>query len=319
MVLDFERSIAEIEEKILLLKKKEDHDSMAGNMLEALEASLKNEIDKVYNNLDPWKITQIARHFDRPTFLDYVKLIFTDFVELHGDRSFFDDKALVCGMAKLDGEKVFILGHQKGRDMNEAKMRNFGMPRPEGYRKALRIMEMASKFNRPILTFIDTPGAYPGLDAEERGQGEAIARNLREMAKLQVPVIATVIGEGGSGGALGISVANKILMLKYAIYSVISPEGCASILYRDSSKASEAAKALRLTADNLVQYGICDGIIEEPKGGAHRFMKETAQNMKAFLIDALKELNKVSRSKISDKRIDKFLNIGVYSEKALKY
>ncbi|PKL14930.1 MAG: acetyl-CoA carboxylase carboxyl transferase subunit alpha [Spirochaetae bacterium HGW-Spirochaetae-6] len=319
MVLDFERSIAEIEEKILLLKKKEDHDSMSGNMLEALEASLKNEIDKVYNNLDPWKITQIARHFDRPTFLDYVKLIFTDFVELHGDRSFFDDKALVGGMAKLDGEKVFILGHQKGRDMNEAKMRNFGMPRPEGYRKALRIMEMASKFNRPILTFIDTPGAYPGLDAEERGQGEAIARNLREMAKLQVPVIATVIGEGGSGGALGISVANKILMLKYAIYSVISPEGCASILYRDSTKASEAAKALRLTADNLVQYGICDGIIEEPKGGAHRFMKETAQNMKAFLIDALKELNKVSRSKISDKRIDKFLNIGVYSEKALKY
>lgn len=313
MVLDFEKSIVEIEEKLSKINAAENPDDF-----NKVQSKLKSEIEKVYSNLDAWQITQISRHLQRPTFLDYVSMIFTDFIELHGDRNVGDDPAIITGMARLEEEKVFVIGQQKGKTMEEAKKRNFGMPNPEGYKKALRVMKLADKFNRPILTFIDTPGAYPGIEAEERGQGEAIARNLKEMAKLKVPVIATVIGEGGSGGALGIGVANTVLMLKYSIYSVISPEGCASILWRDSAKAPDAAKTLKLTAEDLLKLGIIDGIIEEPMGGAHRYPDVTAKKMKEKLLEVLKELKKMSANKLMDRRIDKFLSIGVYGEKPLK-
>ncbi len=319
MALDFETSIDEIEQKIDLLANTNNGGNMDTKLLSALQDNLQNEVEKVYSDLNPWQTVQVARHLSRPRFMDYIKMIFTDFIEIHGDRGFRDDLALVTGMAKLGGEKVFVIGQQKGTGMEEARKRNFGMARPEGYRKALRVMKLANKFNRPILTFIDTPGAYPGLDAEERGQGEAIAMNLREMAKLQVPVIATVIGEGGSGGALGIGVANSILMLNYSIYSVISPEGCASILWRDSAMAPDAAKALNLTAGDLKRLGIVDDIIDEPYGGAHRYPEITAENVKERLIKELKDLKKLSKTKVMDKRMEKFLKIGEFSEKPLNY
>lgn len=320
MVLDFEKNIIEIENRLKDLEKELEHEGkqLDPKFISGMENKLQSEISKVYSSLDAWQISQISRHLDRPTFLDYVKMIFTDFVELHGDRNIGDDVALITGMAKIDGEKIFIIGQQKGKTMEESRKHNFGMPNPEGYRKALRIMELADKFSRPVLTFIDTPGAFPGLEAEERGQGEAIAKNLKEMAKLRVPVIATVIGEGGSGGALGIGVANHVYMLKYSIYSVISPEGCASILWRDGAKASEAAKALKLTSDDLLNLGIIDGIIEEPKGGAHRFPELTAQKLKEKLTEGLKELKRMSKNKIAERRIEKFLKMGMYSEKPLK-
>ncbi|HCL55444.1 MAG TPA: acetyl-CoA carboxylase carboxyl transferase subunit alpha [Spirochaetia bacterium] len=317
MVLEFEKGIHEIEEKIKALKEKDKFPDF-DKQLELLESKYHAEIEKVYSELNPWKITQIARHLDRPTFLDYINMIGTDFVEIHGDRNIGDDQAMITGMMKIDEEKFFIIGQQKGKTMEEAKKRNFGMPNPEGYKKALRVMKMADKFNRPILTFINTQGAFPGIEAEERGQGEAIARNLREMAKLRVPVVATVIGEGGSGGALGIGVANMVFMLKYSVYSVISPEGCASILWRDSTKASEAAKALKITADDLLKLGLIDGIIDEPLGAAHRYPEQTAQNLKNKLLETTKELARMSRNKLMDRRIDKFLNMGKFSEKPLK-
>lgn len=313
MVLDFEKSIVELEKKIEKELQKSDKNVPSG-----IEGKLKAEIEKIYSNLNAWQIAQIARHAKRPTFFDYLNLIFTDFVEIHGDRSFGDDMALITGMAKIDEEKVFVVGQQRPKNMDEGKKRNFGMPNPEGYRKAMRVMELAEKFSRPILTFIDTPGAFPGIEAEERGQGEAIAYNLKQMSKLRTPVIATVIGEGGSGGALGIGVANLVYMLQYSIYSVISPEGCASILWRDSSKASDAAKALKLTADDLLKLEIINGIIEEPKGGAHRYPELTAKIVKQKLLEGLKELKKMSRNKIAEKRIEKFLKMGIFSEKCVK-
>ena len=311
MVLDFEAKIVELEEKIIELKKEyeKNNKEIDYKLIDSLNSRLRNEIEKVYSKLDPWQITLIARHPNRPKFLDYVNMIFSDFIEIHGDRNIGDDVAIITGFATIEDEKVFIIGQQKGKTLEETRKYRFGMPNPEGYRKALRIMKMAERFNRPILTFIDTPGAFPGIEAEERGQGEAIARNLREMANLKTPVIATVIGEGGSGGALGIGVANLVYMLRYSIYSVISPEGCASILFRDSTKASEAAKSLKLTAKDLLDLGIIDGIIDEP-GGAHRYPREVAQNLKNKLLESIHMLKKLSKEKIREKRIDKFLKIG---------
>ena len=311
MVLDFEAKIVELEEKIIELKKEyeKNNKEIDYKLIDSLNSRLRNEIEKVYSKLDPWQITLVARHPNRPKFLDYVNMIFSDFIEIHGDRNIGDDVAIITGFATIEDEKVFIIGQQKGKTLEETRKYRFGMPNPEGYRKALRIMKMAERFNRPILTFIDTPGAFPGIEAEERGQGEAIARNLREMANLKTPVIATVIGEGGSGGALGIGVANLVYMLRYSIYSVISPEGCASILFRDSTKASEAAKSLKLTAKDLLDLGIIDGIIDEP-GGAHRYPREVAQNLKNKLLESIYMLKKLSKEKIREKRIDKFLKIG---------
>ncbi|HOJ49378.1 MAG TPA: acetyl-CoA carboxylase carboxyltransferase subunit alpha [Spirochaetota bacterium] len=317
IALDFESKILELEKKIDDLKKDYEENKVNDyKLIETLNSRLKSELEKIYSQLDPWQITLVARHPERPKFLDYVNMIFSDFIEIHGDRSFGDDKAIITGFAKINDEKVFIIGQQKGKDIEDSKKYRFGMPNPEGYRKALRVMKIAEKFNRPILTFIDTPGAFPGIDAEERGQGEAIARNLKEMANLKVPVIATVIGEGGSGGALGIGVANFVYMLKYSIYSVISPEGCASILFRDSSKASEAAKSLKLTAKDLLELGIIDGIIDEPAGGAHRYPREVAQNLKNKLMDSIIILKKLSKEKLKERRIEKFLKIGYYTEKS---
>jgi len=313
MVLDFEAKIVELEEKIIELKKEyeKNNKEIDYKLIDSLNSRLRNEIEKVYSKLDPWQITLVARHPNRPKFLDYVNMIFSDFIEIHGDRNIGDDVAIITGFATIEDEKVFIIGQQKGKTLEETRKYRFGMPNPEGYRKALRIMKMAERFNRPILTFIDTPGAFPGIEAEESGQGEAIARNLREMANLKTPVIATVIGEGGSGGALGIGVANLVYMLRYSIYSVISPEGCASILFRDSTKASEAAKSLKLTAKDLLDLGIIDGIIDEP-GGAHRYPREVAQNLKNKLLESIYMLKKLSKEKIREKRIDKFLKIGFF-------
>lgn len=282
--------------------------------IKELEQKIEAVRKKIYKNLDEWQIAQVARHPNRPYFLDYVNLIFSDFLEMHGDRSFGDDKAIIGGFAFLDGEPVCIVGQQKGRDTKEKIYRNFGMPKPEGYRKALRIMKTAEKFKRPIITFIDTPGAYPGIDAEERGQAEAIARNLREMSKLRVPVIAVIIGEGGSGGALGIAVANKVLMLQYSIYSVISPEGCASILWKDSGKADEAARALKFTAPHLKKFGIIDEIVPEPIGGAHTDYKKIANTLKEHLKKSLEELREKTLPQLVNERYLRFRGIGEFVE-----
>src|SRR5690606_2070389 len=257
----------------------------------------------------------LSRHPKRPYSLDYIQALFTDFVELHGDRRFAEDPAIVSGFARFDGEPVLIIGHQKGRSTKENMQRNFGMPRPEGYRKALRLMEMAARFNRPIFCFIDTPGAYPGIGAEERGQAEAIAYNLEVMARLRVPVISTVIGEGGSGGALAIGVGNRVLMLQYGVYSVISPEACSSILYRDASKAERAADALRLTAPDLAGFGIVDEVVEEAAGGAHRDPQKTAENLGAALRRHLKELKELGPEALVADRYEKFRAMGVFEEK----
>ncbi len=282
--------------------------------VEEIKAKITEIRKKIYKNLDEWEITLVARHPNRPYFLDYVKRIFTDFVELHGDRNFGDDKAIIAGFAFFNGKPVCVIGHQKGRDTKEKIYRNFGMPRPEGYRKALRVMKLAEKFKRPIITFIDTPGAYPGIDAEERGQAEAIARNLREMSKLRVPVVSIVIGEGGSGGALGIAVANRVLMLEYSIYSVISPEGCASILWKDSAKADEAARSLKFTSKHLKRFGIVDEVIPEPVGGAHVDYDEVADNLKKYLEKTLDKLDSMSIPEIVNDRYLRFRKIGEFLE-----
>jgi acetyl-CoA carboxylase carboxyl transferase subunit alpha len=258
----------------------------------------------------PWQRVLNARHPKRPHSLDYVARIFTDFQEIHGDRLFGDDAAIVCGMAKLDGQPVMFIGEQKGRDTKQKLLRNFGMPKPEGYRKALRAMQMAARFGRPIIAFLDTPGAYPGIDAEERGQAEAIARNLREMARLHVPVISVCIGEGGSGGALALGVANHVLMLENAVYSVISPESCAAIIYRDSAKAEQAAAALRLTAEDLLKLGLIDGIIPEPMRGAHEDGEEAARLLKVQLLKSLAELSRLSGNELVQTRYEKFRKMG---------
>ena len=272
-------------------------------------AELKREF---YAHLTPWQRTQLARHPHRPYTLDYIPLLFESFSEIHGDRTFADDPALVCGMARFRGRPVAVIGHQKGRDTKQKLAHNFGMPKPEGYRKALRVMQLAAKFGRPVLTFVDTPGAYPGMDAEERGQAEAIARNLREMARLPVPIVVTITGEGGSGGALAIAIGDRVVMLENSIYSVISPEGCASIMWRDASKAEIAAAALKITAKDLEGLGLIDEIVPEPEGGAHSDHEETARLLDPVLLRALNELSGLSADELLEQRYEKFRRMGQF-------
>jgi acetyl-CoA carboxylase carboxyl transferase subunit alpha len=309
--LDFERPLLELENRISELRASGDSKATRDEVGKLQERLLRQQ-RKVYGGLTPWQRAQIARHPKRPHTLDFFRVLFEDFVELHGDRVFGDDKAIVGGLARFDGEPVVVMGHQKGRDTRENIARNFGMPHPEGYRKALRLMELAAKFGKPILTFIDTPGAYPGLGAEERGQGEAIARNLREMAGLGTPIVCVVTGEGGSGGALAIGVGNRVLMLEHAIYSVISPEGCAAILWGEASKAPEAAELMRVTAPDLLRLGVIDGIVPEPVGGAHRNWEETAENLRGALRGSLQELRSRSAESLVADRYEKFRKIGVF-------
>ncbi|MDP2142798.1 MAG: acetyl-CoA carboxylase carboxyltransferase subunit alpha [Gallionella sp.] len=316
--LDFESSIAELEDKIEQLRYVQD-DSALDIADEINRLSKKSEAltKDVYAKLTPWQISQVSRHPQRPYTLDYVEHLFTDFEELHGDRAYADDKAIVGGLARFNGQSVMVIGHQKGRDTKEKILRNFGMPRPEGYRKALRLMKLAEKFGIPIMTFIDTPGAYPGVGAEERGQSEAIGRNLYEMAELRVPIICTVIGEGGSGGALAIAVGDAMLMLQYATYSVISPEGCASILWKSAEKAADAAETLGITATRLKTLGLVDKIVAEPLGGAHRDYAATMQTVKKALQEALKQAQNKPVANLLQDRFNKVMSYGKFKELAL--
>jgi acetyl-CoA carboxylase carboxyl transferase subunit alpha len=313
--LDFERPLLELENRIVELRAS-DEAQAARDEIGRLEERLRRLQHKVYGSLTPWQRAQLARHPKRPHTLDLFRLLLEDFIELHGDRVFGDDKAIVGGLARFEGDPVVVIGHQKGRDTRENIARNFGMPHPEGYRKALRLMEMAAKFRKPLITFIDTPGAYPGLGAEERGQAEAIARNLREMAGLATPIVCVVTGEGGSGGALAIGVANRVLMLEHAIYSVISPEGCAAILWGEAAKAPEAAELMRITAPDLLKLGVIDGIVPEPPGGAHRNWEEAAENIRRPLRDALWSLRSRTAEELVGERYEKFRKIGVFEESA---
>ncbi len=307
--LDFEQPVAELEAKVQeLVASKGDQEE-----INRLKAQLEKLRRKIYSNLTPWQKVQLARHPHRPYTLDYIDLICEDFIELHGDRRYSDDPAIVAGLAKIDGKNLVIIGHQKGRDTKEKLRRNFGMPHPEGYRKALRLMQMAAKFKLPLLTLVDTPGAYPGVGAEERGQAEAIACNLRELATLPVPIIIVITGEGGSGGALAIAVGDRILIMEYATYSVITPEGCASILWRDSNKADEAAKALRITSQDLLEFKIIDEIIPEPLGGAHQNWEMAANNLKSAIMKNLNMLEPIPINELVKQRIEKFGRMGVYS------
>ncbi len=313
--LDFERHIVELEQQIQELKegaaaKKINLD----NAIKPLEEKLIQEKKQVYQSLTPWQRVQLARHPKRPYTLDYVGKFMIDFIELHGDRVFADDKALIGGFAKLEGEKLLIIGHQKGRDTKENLYRNFGSAHPEGYRKAIRLMQLAAKFHLPILCFVDTPGAYPGIGAEERGQAQAIAYNLREMGRLSVPIVVAVIGEGGSGGALGIGVGDRILVMENAYYSVISPEGCAAILWKDRAKAPEAASCLKLTAKDLFELGLIDEIVPEPLGGAHRDLESAAANLKAAIRRNFQELKKLSPEELIQTRHTKFRKMGLFTE-----
>ena len=311
--LEFEKPLLELENRIVELR--ESGDPLAArDEIAKLEERLARQQQRVYSGLTAWQRTQIARHPKRPHTLDLINLLMGDWIELHGDRVFGDDKAIVGGLATFEGEPVVVIGHQKGRDTRENIARNFGMPHPEGYRKALRLMQLASKFGKPIITFIDTPGAYPGLGAEERGQAEAIARNLREMAGLTSAVICVVTGEGGSGGALAIGVGNRVLMLEYAIYSVISPEGCAAILWGDGAKAPEAAEIMRVTSPDLLKLGVIDAIVPEPVGGAHRNWEATAASLRAVLRDHLWQLKSRSETELIEERQEKFRRIGVFEE-----
>ena len=313
--LDFEQPIAELEAKISELRHA-SHGS-AFNIDEEigkLREKLKSRTAEIFRSLSPWQVSQIARHPQRPYTLDYLKLICDEFEELAGDRAYADDAAIVGGLARIDGRPVMVIGHQKGRDTKAKVRRNFGMPRPEGYRKALRLMKLAERFKLPLLTFIDTPGAYPGVGAEERGQSEAIARNLIEMAELRIPVICTVIGEGGSGGALAIGVGDRTLMLEYGIYSVISPEGCASILWKSAERARDAAEALGLTAPRLLELGLIDQVIKEPLGGAHRNVEEMATRLKDTLLSHLDQLGSLDVQSLLDKRYARIRQYGRYHE-----
>ncbi|MBN2279485.1 MAG: acetyl-CoA carboxylase carboxyltransferase subunit alpha [Candidatus Marinimicrobia bacterium] len=314
-ILDFEKPIAKLEHKIEEMKElSHSSDIDLTKEIEKLQNKLNSQIEKIHSNLTTWQRVQLARHPRRPYFLDYIKEITSDFIELHGDRHFADDKAIIAGLATIGGEKVVLIGQQKGRNTKENLFRNFGMPNPEGYRKALRIMKLAEKFNKPVITFIDTPGAYPGLGAEERGQAEAIARNLFEMARLRVPMINVVIGEGASGGALGIGVGDIILVLENTWYSVISPEGCASILYRDSSKAPQAAEAMRVTAQSVRDLNIADEVLPEPNGGAHRSPAETAQIVKSAIVKYLKKLKKLPKDELLRQRLEKYSKMGAWED-----
>ena len=311
IVLDFERPILELERKINELKSLAADGSIdLEEELKTLEIRLEKLKKEVFESLTPWQRVQIARHPKRPYTMDYINMTMMDFVEIHGDRMFSDDKAMIGGLAKIDGEKVLVVGHQKGRDTKENIMRSFGSAHPEGYRKAMRLMELADKFDIPIVTFIDTPGAYPGIGAEERGQANSIAHNLREMMLLKVPVIVVVIGEGGSGGALGIGVGDRVYVMENAYYSVISPEGCAAILWKDRLKAPEAAKVLKLTAKDLLNLGLIDEEIPEPLGGAHRDPEKAAQNIKKVIKKALKELKAIPKEELLKLRYEKFRKMG---------
>ena len=311
--LDFEKPILELEKKISDLKARAEKEKIdLSQETKKLEEKLQKTKEEIFGNLTPWQMVQIARHPKRPYTLDYINLIMTGFVELHGDRVFWDDMALLGGFARIDGQPVAVIGHQKGRDTKENLLRSFGCAHPEGYRKALRIMKTAEKFNLPIISFVDTPGAYPGIGAEERGQASAIAYNLREMSCLKVPIIVIVIGEGGSGGALGIGIGDRVLMLTNAYYSVISPEGCAAILWKDRTKAPEAASALKLTSPDLLKLGIIDEIIPEPLGGAHRDPEWTAAQVKMALKRHLLELIPIPREELPKKRIERLKSIGTF-------
>jgi len=313
--LDFEQPIAELEAKIEELRYVgSDNEINIGEEISRLQSKSRELTENIFSHLKSAQIAQLARHPQRPYFLDYVDLVFTDFEELHGDRAFADDPAIVGGIARLDGRPVMVIGQQKGRDTKEKVRRNFGMPRPEGYRKAKRLMEMAERFKLPILTFIDTPGEYPGVGAEERGQSEAIARNLFVMSELKTPIVCTVIGEGGSGGALAIGVGDRLMMLQYSTYSVISPEGCASILWKSAEKAPEAAEAMGLTAPRLQELGLVDHIVNEPLGGAHRDMEGTAERLKQALIDSLEVLDAIPLDKLLDQRYQRLMQYGNFSE-----
>jgi acetyl-CoA carboxylase carboxyl transferase subunit alpha len=310
--LDFEKPIVELEKKIQELKNFiSDKNIDLSSEVRRLEDKLEHLKKDTYTNLTAWQRVQLARHPSRPYTLDYIQMLLSDFVELHGDRAFGDDKAIVCGLAKLDNQKLVIIGHQKGRDTKENLKRNFGCAHPEGYRKALRVMQLAEAFDLPIVIFIDTPGAYSGIGAEERGQSLAIALNLREMVRIAVPIIAVVIGEGGSGGALGVGVADRVLVLENAYYSVISPEGCAAILWKDGAKAPEAAEVLRLTAQDLLKMGIIDEVVPEPLGGAHRDLQKTAKELKEAINNNLKILSALNKEELLRLRYKKFRGIGI--------
>jgi acetyl-CoA carboxylase carboxyl transferase subunit alpha len=317
--LDFEQPVAELEAKIEELRFAQD-DSAVDISAEILRLQKKSQslTSGIYAKLSPWQISQVARHPQRPYTLDYIQQLFTDFEELHGDRSFADDKAIIGGLARFGGQTVMVIGHQKGRDTKEKIYRNFGMPRPEGYRKALRLMQLAEKFSIPLLTFIDTPGAYPGIGAEERGQSEAIGRNLYVLAELKVPVICTIIGEGGSGGALAVAVGDVVQMLQYATYSVISPEGCASILWKSADKAPEAAEIMGITAHRLKTMGLVDRIISEPPGGAHRDYLAIMQSVKKALQESLRHLQGYSTESLLEKRYERLMGYGKFKEAKIK-
>jgi len=312
--LDFEQPIAELEAKIEELRLVgDDAEVNLRDEIQRLQNKSRGLTESIFTSLSPWQIAQLARHPLRPYVLDYTSRVFDEFHELHGDRAFSDDHAIVAGLARLGGRPVMVIGHQKGRDTKEKIYRNFGMPRPEGYRKAMRLMRTAERFRLPVLTFIDTPGAYPGVDAEERGQSEAIARNLEVMSGLKTPIICTTMGEGGSGGALAIGVGDRLMMLQYSTYSVISPEGCASILWKSADKASLAAEAMAMTSDRLKELGLIDEIIPEPLGGAHRDPDAMAQSLKAALIEALDRIDSVSVDKLLDNRYERLMRYGQFT------
>ena len=314
--LEFEKPIVELESKIEQLTAFSSDTVDLKAEVAKLEKKAEKMREEIFSNLSRWQTAQVARHSNRPFALDYIRLIFTDFIELHGDRNFGDDHAIVGGLARLDGEPVMVIGHQKGRDTKEKVFRNFGMPHPEGYRKALRLMEMAERFKLPIITLVDTPGAFPGICAEERGQAEAIARNLRDMSRLSVPIIVTVTGEGGSGGALGIAVGDRILMLEFSIYSVISPEGCAAILWSDGTKGADAAEALKLKAEDIKGLEVIDEIVKEPLGGAHRDHKTTANNLHEALTRNLRELRGIPPERLVEERYQKFRRMSRFIEQS---
>lgn len=311
--LDYEQPIAELEAKIEELRyMSNDTDLNITEEIQKLKAKSESLTKSIFSSLTPWQVTQMARHPQRPYTLDYIKHLITDFEELHGDRTYADDAALVTGMGRFNGQPVIVIGHQKGRDTKEKVARNFGMPRPEGYRKALRVMKLAERFNLPVLTFIDTPGAYPGIGAEERGQSEAIARNLFEMAQLKTPILSTVIGEGGSGGALAVGVADHLMMLQYSIYSVISPEGCASILWKSAEKAPDAAATLGVTSERLKSLKLIDEVINEPLGGAHRDVDLMVSNMKKAISTKLKQLQAMPVEELIKRRQARLMEYGAF-------
>ena len=313
--LDFEQPIAELENKIEELRYVQNESAVdISEEIDQLDKKSLQLTKDIYSDLTPWQITKIARHPERPYTLDYVRDCFTDFIELHGDRHFADDQSIVGGLARFNGNACMVIGHQKGRDTKERTLRNFGMVRPEGYRKALRLMKTAEKFKLPVFTFVDTPGAFPGIDAEERGQSEAIGRNIYEMAQLEVPIISTIIGEGGSGGALAIAVADQVLMLQYSIYSVISPEGCASILWKTSDRAQDAAEALGITAHRLKALGLVDKIVSEPVGGAHRDMRQMSAFLKRALGDAWRQVSDLKVKELLDRRYERLMSYGRFND-----